>query len=376
MREPIKINEVCFGKEELKAVEDVLKTGVLTERSGMGPKVLEFERKFADYVGVKHAIAVSSGTAALHAALLAAEVKPGDEVILPSFAFQAAAEAVLLVGATPVFVDIDEETYCMDVESVEEAVTKDTKAIIPVHLYGLPADMDPILELAREKDIIVIEDAAQAHGAAYKGRKVGSMGHMGCFSFYATKNMTTGEGGMVTTNDEEYAEALRAIRNHGEERANWSVRLGHNYRMSELQAALGIAQLEKLPNFLKKRRANAENLSKELASVRRLILPKEPEGTLHAWNLYTVRVQGANAAKRNKVVEKLRDKGIGASVYYETPIHLLPFYKKFFKPKRKGWLAKTEKAARQVFSIPIHPKVSPEGLEYIVKNLRRILGRS
>lgn len=376
MRELIKINEVCFGKEELKAVENVLRTGVLTERSGMGPKVLEFERRFADYVGVKHAIAVSSGTAALHAALLAAEVKPGDEVILPSFAFQAAAEAALLVGATPVFVDIDEETYCMDVESVEEAISRDTKAIIPVHLYGLPVDMDPILELAKERDIIVIEDAAQAHGAAYKGKKVGSIGHMGCFSFYATKNMATGEGGMVTTDDEEYAEALRAIRNHGEERANWSVRLGHNYRMSEVQAALGIAQLGKLPNFLKKRRSNAENLSKELSSVRRLILPKEPEGMLHAWNLYTVRVRGANAAKRNKVVEKLREKGIGASIYYETPIHLLPFYKKFFKPRRRGGLAKTEKAARQVFSIPIHPKVSPEELEYMVKNLRRILGRS
>ena len=372
MREPIKINEVCFDKEEFKAVEEVLKSGILTDKNGMGPKVLEFERTFADYIGVKYAIAVSSGTAALHAALMALDLKPKDEVILPSLTFPAAAEAVVLTGATPVFVDVNESTYCIDIESLEESITKNTKVIIPVHLYGLPADMDPIMELAEDKDIVVIEDAAQAHGALYKGRKTGSIGNMGCFSFYATKNMTTGEGGMITTDNKEYAEALRAIRNHGESRANWNTRLGHNYRMSEIQAALGIVQLKKLPSFLEKRRENAKKLTEELSDVNKLILPEEPEGFTHAWNLYTVRVKGVNVTKRNKIVTKLREKGINAAVYYETPTHLLPFYKNILQDKRKG-LKRTEKIVHQIFSLPIHPKISLEDIDYITKNLKKIL---
>jgi dTDP-4-amino-4,6-dideoxygalactose transaminase len=374
LREPIKINEVCFDKEEFKAVEDVLKSGILTDKNGMGPKVLEFERAFADYIGVKYAIAVSSGTAALHAALMALDLKPKDEVILPSLTFPAAAEAVVLTGATPVFADINENTYCIDIESIEESITRNTKAIIPVHLYGLPADMDPIMELAESKDIIVIEDAAQAHGALYKGRKAGSIGDIGCFSFYATKNMTTGEGGIITTNNKEYAEALKTIRNHGEARTNWNIRLGHNYRMSEIQAALGIAQLKKLPTFLEKRRDNAKKLTEELNDVNKLILPKEPEGFTHAWNLYTVRVKGVNATKRNKIVAKLKEKGINVAVYYETPTHLLPFYANIFTDKRKD-LDKTEKIAHQIFSLPVHPKISLEDIDYISKNLKKILGK-
>ncbi|MEM3392680.1 MAG: DegT/DnrJ/EryC1/StrS family aminotransferase [Candidatus Bathyarchaeia archaeon] len=376
MREPIKINEVCFDKEEFKAVEEVLKSGILTDKNGMGPKVLEFEKAFASYIGVKYAIAVSSGTAALHAALMALDLKPKDEIILPSLTFPAAAEAVVLAGATPVFVDINESTYCIDIEGIEEAITKNTKAIIPVHLYGLPADMDPIMELAESKDIVVIEDAAQAHGALYKGRKVGSIGDIGCFSFYATKNMTTGEGGMITTNNKEYAEALRAIRNHGESRANWSTRLGHNYRMSEIQAALGIVQLKKLPEFLEKRRRNAKKLTEELNDLNKLILPDEPEGFTHAWNLYTVRVKGVNATKRNKIVAKLKEKGINAAVYYETPTHLLPFYANINNNYKERNLSKTEKIVHQIFSLPVHPKVSLEDIEYISKNLKKLLGKT
>ncbi|MBS7655676.1 DegT/DnrJ/EryC1/StrS family aminotransferase [Candidatus Bathyarchaeota archaeon] len=374
MREAIKINEVCFDKEEVRLIEEVLKSGILTNKNGMGPKVLEFERAFADYIGVKYSVAVSSGTAALHAALMALDLKHKDEVILPSLTFPAAAEAVVLTGAIPIFADVSEETYCIDVESIEDSLSKNTKVIIPVHLYGLPADMDPIMKLAEDNDIAVIEDGAQAHGALYKARKVGSIGDMGCFSFYATKNMTTGEGGIVTSNNKEYVEALRAIRNHGESRENWNTRLGHNYRMSEIQAALGIAQLKKLPEFIEKRRNNAKRLSEELNDVNNLILPKEPEGFTHAWNLYTVRVKGVNATRRNKIVAKLREKGIYATVYYETPTHLLPFYMGI-DDRRKKDLTKTEKIVHQIFSLPIHPKVSPEDIEYMSKTLKKIMNK-
>jgi len=193
-----------IGKEEIDAATEVLKSGILTEKSGMGPRILEFEKDFAKYVGAKHAVAVSSGTAALHCALLVAGVKAGDEVIVPSFTFHASAEVVLLAGAEPVFADIDPDTYTVTAETVEAAMTRNTKAILPVHLYGLPADLDPIKKLARERGVALIEDAAQAHGAEYGDSRIGSIGDLTCFSFYAGKNMTTGEGGMITTNDDDY----------------------------------------------------------------------------------------------------------------------------------------------------------------------------
>src|SRR5712692_750657 len=228
-------------KEEIDSAVDVLRSGILTDKSGMGPRVLEFERSFAKFVGAKHAVALVNGTAALHAALLAADVGPGDEVILPSFTFVGAANAVLLAGATPVFADIDKETYCLRLDSVEEALTRKTKAIIPTDMYGLPADLGAVLDFVHGKGIVVVEDAAQAHGALCNGKKIGSIADMTCFSFYAGKNMTTGEGGMVTTNDDEHAQALRVIRSHGEQRPYWTVRIGHNYHMTEVCAAIGYA---------------------------------------------------------------------------------------------------------------------------------------
>jgi len=215
LRELIRINQPFLGKEEIDSVVDVLRSGVLTDKSGMGPRVLEFERSFAKFVGAKHAIAVVNGTAALHAALLAADVSVGDEVIIPSFTFVGAANAVVLTGATPVFADIDKDSYCMRLDSVEEALTRKTKAVIPTDMYGLPADISSMMDFAREKGIAVIEDAAQAHGAQFNGKRVGSIADMTCFSFYAGKNLTTGEGGMVTTNDDSYAQALRMIRSQG-----------------------------------------------------------------------------------------------------------------------------------------------------------------
>jgi perosamine synthetase len=374
MRSLLRINQPCIGKEEIEAVTEVLKDGILTDKSGAGPQVLQFEKAFSKYTGAKYAIAVNSGTAALHASLMASNIGQGDEVLVPSFTFPATAGAVLLVGARPVFIDIDPKTYCMRVDLIESKISNKTTAIIPVHLYGLPADMNPIIKLARQNGLTVIEDAAQALGAEYQDKKVGNIGDASCFSFYGVKNITTGEGGMITSNDAEFAEKVRHVRVHGEERPYWVSTLGHNYRMSEIAAAIGTAQLKKLPTFLEKRRKNAENLTMKLKDIKRLELTLEPEGIKHAWHLYTVRMKGANAGKRNKVVSKLRSKNIGAAVYYETPVHLLPLYRKYVL--QKADLQETEKASRQVFSLPIHPMVNQDHIDEIAKNVERILTKN
>jgi perosamine synthetase len=371
VRELIRINQPIIGKEEIDAATEVLKSGILTEKSGMGPRVLDFEKEFAKYVGAKHAVAMTSGTAALHAAMLITGIKPGDEVVVPSFTFHSTAEVVLLCGAQPVFADIDPDSYTVTADTVESVLTRNTKAIVPVHLYGLPADLDPLKKLARDRGVALIEDAAQAHGAEYKGSMIGSIGDMTCFSFYAGKNMTTGEGGMVTTNDDDYSEKLRMVRTHGEQRPYWPVTAGHNYRMSELLAAIGLAQLRKLPLFLERRRKNAEFLGEKVGVLGKVIPPKEPEGRKHAWYVYTLRLRGANAGKRNKVIEKLRSKNIEAAVYYESPLHMLPLYRELSTTRRP--LPETEKACRQVFSLPVHPRLEEHELEYEFDTLKRVL---
>jgi len=371
VRDLIRINQPIIGKEEIDAVTEVLKSGILTEKSGMGPRVLEFEKEFAHYVGAKHAVALSSGTAALHSAVVIAGVKPGDEVIIPSFTFHATAEVVLMAGGEPIFADIDPDTYTITAETVEAVMTRNTKVIMPVHLYGLPADLDPLKKLARDRGVTLIEDAAQAHGAEYKGSKIGSIGDMTCFSMYAGKNMTTGEGGMVTTNDDDYSERLRMIRSHGEQRPYWPITVGNNYRMTELLAAVGTAQLKKLPSFLEKRRKNAEFLGEKLGVLGKVVPPKEPEGRKSAWYLYTLRLHGANAGKRNKVIEKLRSRNIEAAVYYESPLHLLPLYRERTTSRRP--LPETEKACRQVFSVPVHPRLTETELNYIFDTMKRVL---
>jgi len=372
LRELIRINQPFLGKEEIDSAVEVLRSGVLTDKSGMGPRVLEFERSFAKYVGAKHAIAVVNGTAALHAALLAAEVGPGDEVIVPSFTFVGAVNAVVLAGATPVFADIDKDTFCLRTDSIEEVVTRKTKAIIPTDLFGLPSDLKAATDLARSKGMTVIEDAAQAHGAQYDGKRVGCVSDLTVFSFYAAKNLTTGEGGMITTDDDEHAQALRMIRSHGEQRPYWTVRLGHNYHMTEIAAAIGQAQLKKLPGFLERRRKNAELATQKLEMTGKLILPKEPEGRKHAWYVYTVRLRGVNAAKRNKIVDKLWNKNIEAAVYYSTPVHSTPFYRES-NLARRGRLPETEKASRQVFSLPVHPRLGEEEMDYVAETLRKTI---
>ncbi len=366
----IPINAPQIGEEEIEAVVKVLKSGIITHALGAGPMVTKFESAFAKFVNAKHAIAVNTGTAALHLAIAGAGIKRGDEVILPSFTFVATAEVVAIAGAKPVFVDIDPETYNISPEKVEKAVTKKTKAIMPVDLYGLPADMQPIKEIADKYGLIIIEDAAQAHGARYKGKPVGTFADVVCWSFYASKNMTTGEGGMITTNNDELAEKMRFMRSHGEKEKYKSLMLGHNYHMPEIQAAIGCVQLKKLPKFLAKRRENAKKSTTKLREAKSLQLPKELKGYKHSWYLYTIRLKGAKGKKRDKIVEALRQKGIGAEVYYATPIHRMPYYKKFGKYR----LPETEKASKQVLSLPVHPGVTAKQIDFIGETVLSLLG--
>jgi len=365
----IPINAPQIGREEIDAVIKVLKSGVLTTGLGKGPNVEKFEKAFAEFVKAKHAVAVNSGTAALHSALLAIGVSKGDEVILPSFTFVATAEMVVLAGAKPVFVDIDPTTYTVNPEKIEEAVTEKTKVIIPVDLYGLSADMQVIKEIAEKHDLKIIEDAAQAHGALYKGEPPGKFADIACWSFYASKNMTTGEGGMLTTENEEYAEKLRYIRSHGEKVKYRSHMLGHNYRMPEIEAAIGYVQLKKLPSFLEKRRRNAEILTEKLKENDRIQLPSEPEGYRHSWYLYTIRLKNADTDQRNSFAEELRKRGIGVGIYYHIPIHLMPYYRQFGEYK----LPETERAANQVLSLPVHPGVSEEQASFIAETVIQLL---
>jgi dTDP-4-amino-4,6-dideoxygalactose transaminase len=365
----IQINAPQIGEEEIKAAIRVMKSGVLTHGLGAGPMVTQFENAYAKSVKAKYAVAMNSGTAALHSALATMGVKHGDEVILPSFTFVATAEVIVWQGARPVFVDIEPETYTISPEAVRKAVTEKTKAIMPVDLYGLPADTQPIREIADRHGLKIIEDAAQAHGATYRGKPPGAFADAACWSFYGSKNMTTGEGGMLTTNVPEIAEAPRYIRSHGEKRKYQSLMLGHNYHMPEIEAAVGYEQLKKLPKFVAKRRRNAQRLTKELKRTKKLQLPTEPEGFKCSYYLYTVRLKNTRAEKRDKLVGQLNQKGIGASVFYMNPIHLMPYYRKFGKRR----LPVTEKASEQVLSLPVHPAVTAEQAGFIGETLLDLL---
>ena len=366
----IPINLPKIGEEEVEAVVKVLRSGQLTSALGAGPMVTQFEKNFAKFAGVTHAIAVNTGTAALHSAIVAAGVQQGDEVILPGFTFVATAEAVVIAGGKPVFTDIDPETYNISPAEIKKSITRKTKAVIPVDLYGLSADIKPIREIATKQGLAVVEDAAQAHGATYNGKPAGVFADAACWSLYASKNMTTGEGGVITTDSTEVAETLRLIRTHGEKAKYASLMLGYNYRMSEIQAAIGLVQLEKLPAFVAKRRENAKRLTRLLAKTDRLQLPEESKDRQHSWYLYTVRLRNAAEKERNKIVEELRQKDIGAEVYYSNPVHLMPYYRERFGGCR---LPETEEAAKQVFSLPIHPSVTEAQVDYIGKTLLNLL---
>jgi dTDP-4-amino-4,6-dideoxygalactose transaminase len=354
----IPIAKPIIEDEEVEEVVKVLRSGFIAQ----GPKVAEFEEKFADYIGVEYAVAASSGTTALHLALLAADVGPGNEVITTPFTFAATGNSVLYVGAKPVFVDINPETYNLDPEKVEEAVTTKTKAIMPVHLYGQPADMDPINATAEDHGLKVIEDAAQAHGAIYNGKKVGSIGDMGCFSFYPTKNMTTSEGGIITTDNYEMAEKARVLRAHGESERYTHVVLGYNFRMTDIAAAIGLAQLKKLEKFNEKRIENAAYLTKHIDDINGIKAPFVSENVRHVFHQYTVRIEN----KRDEVMEFLNSRGIGTGIHYPKPIYMQKLYNEL------GFSAscpESELAASEVLSLPVHPSLEKSDLEKIVSVL-------
>ncbi len=363
-------NRPILGPEEIAAVTKILESGMLTHKSGAGTYALQFEKTFAEFVGVKHAIAVNSGTAALHAALLALDIKPGDEVIAPPFSFIATTNMILLCGAKPVFVDINPENFNLDPDKVKDAITPKTKAILPVHLYGHPTDMDPLLELSQEHDFGIVEDACQAHGAKHRGRQVGAIGDIGCFSLYPSKVITTGEGGLLTTNNDKLAKRLRRIRTHGEIRPYEYVMMGHNYRMPEIEAAIGVEQMKRLPGFLEERNKNAEYLTKHLSDVEGIILPQEAEWATHNWYLYTIRILPPH--NRDRILKTLHQAKIGAGVYYEVPLHLTPIYRELFGYK-EGMMPVSEQAVKEVLSLPNHPALTEAEIAWIVEQVRQAL---
>lgn len=340
-----------MGEEEKQRVWDALASGSLAQ----GPRVRDFEERFAEFIGAGHAVATSSGTTALHLALLGHGVGEGDEVITVPFTFIASANSVLYTGARPVFVDIDERDFAMDISQIEAAITPRTKAIMPVSLYGQPADMPAIVTIAERYGLAVVEDACQAHGAAIGDRKSGTWG-AGTFSFYPTKNMTTGEGGMVTTDDGDLAERIRLLREHGMKVRYHHDVLGFNFRMTDIAASIGLAQLPKLAGYNERRRAIAARYDAELRGV---ITPWVRPGVTHVYHQYTVRV-----SERDAFAERLKERGVGSAIYYPIPVHRQkPFLALGYGAER---YPVTERLTEEVLSIPVHPGLSDDEVATVI----------
>jgi perosamine synthetase len=355
----IPISKPYIGEAEKQAVLEVLESGMLAQ----GPRTARFEERFAQVCGVKHAIATTSGTTALHIALLANDIGPGDEVITTPFTFIASVNSILFTGAKPVFVDIDEDTFNINPSLIEQALTPRTKAILPVHLYGHVCDMDALQALADKHGLSIVEDACQAVGATLRGKAAGSFG-TGAFSLYATKNVMSGEGGMITTNDDALAERCRMLRNHGMKRRYYHDMLGYNYRMSDLHAAIGLAQMDRLAEFTEKRRANAAYLNAHIESV---LTPKVREGYGHVWHQYTVRVDGGR--DRDAAVKKLNDAGVGTGIFYPVPAHQQDYIRQMLGDVS---LPVAERLAKEVISLPVHPQLSQADLEAIVAEVNKL----
>lgn len=351
--------------EEINAVNEVLRSGMLAQ----GPRVAQLEEDFAKFCGTDFAVAVNSGTAAIHAALYAAGIGPGDEVITTPFSFIATANPIIMLGATPVFVDIDKDSFNIDPKLIEQKITKKTKAIIPVHLYGQPCDWAAISDLATKHNILLIEDACQAVGAVYNGQKTGSLGDMGCFSLYATKNIMSGEGGIVTTNNKDFADKMKQFRQHGMTGPYEYADIGYNYRMTDLHAAIAVEQLKKAGRFNGHRRKVAEMYFEKLSKVSGIQLPSVSNDVEHVFHQFTLRLD--DSVNRELVTSKLRESGVGSGVYYPKPLHLYPHIKKY--GYGKGDFPVAEQAAAAVLSLPIHPGISEEDVISVVDNLRAAL---
>jgi len=352
----IPIAKPLIGKDEEAAIHEVIASGYLVQ----GPRVKKLEEKFAKLCGVKYAVATSSGTTALHLATLAHGIGPDDEVITSPFSFIASANCVLYTRAKPVFVDIEQDYFMLDPEKIEERITEKTKAILPIHLYGQIANMKPIIDIAEKHDLVIIEDACQAHGATCKNRSVGSHG-AACYSLYATKNMTTVEGGMILTDNEEIAERARLLRHHGCSKTYEHVILGYNMRMTDLMASIGLAQIKKLKKWNTIRKKNAAYLTEGLSQIDGVVTPKIRKGADHIFHQYTIRIKN-----RDEAVKRLREMGVGVGIHYPTPIHQQPLYRDLGYTDN---LPVAEAASQEVLSLPVHPALSQDDLDTIVESV-------
>ncbi len=358
----IPINMPILGNEELSAVVSVVKSGGLTSASKNGGKnVQEFEKNVRTFTKTKYAVSVNSGTAALQAALYALDIKKGDEVIVPSFTFVASANAIASTGAKPIFADILKENFTIDPESITKKITRKTRAIMPVHLYGHISSLDRIKEIAKKHNLSVVEDAAQSLGSTFKGKHTGTFFELGCYSLYPGKVITSGEGGVIVTNNKKLYEKLQMIRNHGMVKGYDSKIFGLNLRLPEINAAIAKIQIKKLPKFIQSRRRNA-NLLSDLLSDTKIKIPFEQKNEKFNWSLFTVAIKN-----RDSILKKLNSKGIGAAVYYPIPVHKIPIY------KIKSKLTNTDWASKHVLSLPVHPNVSAKNVEFIAKTVRDLV---
>lgn len=358
-----------IDNKDIKEVIKILKSDWLTQ----GPKIEEFEKAVAKYCGAKYGVVVSSGTAALHLAYTAAGIKKGDEIITTPLTFAATSNMLVFCGAAPIFVDIKEDTLNIDSEKISKKINGKTKAIVSVDFAGLPCDYEKILKIARENNLLVIEDACHALGAEYKSKKIGSFADMTVLSFHPVKHITTGEGGMVLTNNKSFYEKLKLFRNHGivkkPEKGKWYYEIenpGFNYRITDIQCAMGLSQLKKIDKFLKKRKEIAEVYNKAFGGITEIILPKESIFSKSAWHLYPIQVKN-----RKKVFDELQKKGIGVQVHY-MPLHLHPFYQKKFGYKKDDFSV-AEKYYEGAISLPIFPKMTNKEIQYIINSVKKII---
>ncbi len=368
-----------IDEDDINAVIEVLKGDYLTT----GPKIREFEEKLAQYTGAKYAVAISNGTAALHAACFATGIKEGDEVITTPITFAASANCVLYMGAKPVFADIKPETYNIDPDEIRSKITERTKAIIPVHFTGQPCDMDEIQKIAQEYNLTIIEDGAHALGAEYNGRKIGSIGDMTTFSFHPVKNITTGEGGAITTNNDELYKKLVLFRTHGitrdkdillKDKGPWyyeQQHLGYNYRITDIQAALGISQLDKLERFLAVRRDYVRKYNEAFSAVEEIETPYQLENTNSAWHLYIIKLklERLNCGRR-QLFEEFIERGIGVNVHY-IPVYYHPYYRQL--GYNKGLCPRAEELYESIITLPLFPRMEKEDVEYVISNVKEVI---
>ena len=362
----IPIAKPLLGEEEFEGVKKVLESGMLAQ----GKWVSDFESDFSSYIEAKHSSAVSNGTAALDLVMRAVGIDAEDEVIVPGFTFIATANSVIFQKAKPVFADVLDDPFNIDPKDVAEKITPKTKAVIAVHLFGQTADMKTLTEICEDKKIALIEDACQAHGAKQNSRMAGNLGTAGCFSFYPTKNMTTGEGGMITTNDAEIDRKVRILRDQGQTEKYVHAMVGFNFRMTNIAAAIGIEQLKKLPEFVRKRQENAKKLNDGIGRIDGLTVPVVKENNEHAYHQYVIKVEENFKMTRDELAAKLREKGIGTAVHYPTPIHLQPAYRSLGYPEELCPVSRS--LSNKVLSLPVHPAVTEENIKEILSALEEV----